>query len=1249
MARTAPAPNIPPIPGMCPSVAVLAGGGDGGSGSGNGAGDGEGDENAGAGQGGENAEADERGAPDYEKYPECGYASHPVDVITGRAFTHPIVELELPGPLPLRFARMYSSKMADRDAGLGFGWGHTFGWEIQVERRRIVVWNEQGVGVDFPVIRPGEEILGPWGWVLRREAWGFAVDADDGLWHIFSAATDEGKRFRLTAIEDRNKNRIALTYDDGRLVEVKDSAGRIVRLGATREGRVASIQVQNALAQGQWIAFATYTYDEHGNLAAATDADGHTARYTYDGDHRLTSDTDRAGLCFHFVYDREGRCVESWGDYPGKRDPSLAADTPRYLHDGKTRAKGIHHCKFEYGSDGTSEVVDSTQVRRFFGTKRGTLTKKVEGGGVLTAAYRDDGHLLARTNAVGATTHFERDARGRVTSVIDPLGRTTTIERDAAGLPVQIVDPAGGVTQAARDARGNVLAETDALGHVTSYRYDERGLCTEIVDGRGARTSCTYDAHGNRTTLVEPDGATFRYTHDALGRLLAVADPQGGTTRYAYSARGDLVAVYDAAGGTTRYAYDGERHVVEIADGEGHATRLTWGGYHKLCARRDPNAREVRLAYNTEGELLAIHNERGEVHSFTRDPSGRLVGERTFDGRALHYKNDALGRPVLVTDHLGHKTRFTYDAAGQLVGRELWDGAAEEMEYDARGAMIACRWADGEVRFERDALGRIVREAQRVGEEEHVVEIAYDAEGDRVGRRTSLGHDEIVARDATGARRRTVLDGHAIDHAHGPSGLEIARELAAGGRIESAYDPVGRLAKRRALGPTARRSLAAGEPALLGPEVDGATVALSYGYDRTGDSGDGLGRAARRDDARVRSGRPAPRTSSREGPRRGVPLRRSGRRAPGGIRGAGSRLRAGRAAAPRRAHAVHVGRRRAARGPGAARSGDGPRRALVLPVERRGPPGLGHRARRDGRRVHLRSLRPPRGEAHRAAAAPRRSAGHGVTHPLRVGRRRAGARAAARGRGERRSRGRGAHVRLRGRWLRAPRPPRRLERRRVVPLRQRSRRRARVPRRRRGPRGLRAGARRLGPDGDRRRRADGHAHPLPRPVRGRGDRARVQPLPLLRPGDRPLHQPRSGRPGGRPEPLRHRRQPGPLRGSARPLGPEGRHRLADGPERDGGDGEVEEGGGRSAQGSLPRLPEGPRHGLAGSQGRAQEAEAGPVQEGRRLPQGLRHGCRHGPGLRPRGSEQPARRPPAHQHQADRRRQGRDPHREVRPP
>ncbi len=318
--------------------------------------------------------------------------------------------------------------MARRDAGLGHGWAHTLGWEIEVQRRQIRVWNEQGVAIDFPSIAVGEEVVGPWGWLLRREHGGFALDADDdGVWRRFAAADEGQKRYRLVAVEDRNKNRIALTYEEGLLVEIVDSAGRVIRVTSTREGRIASIEVKNAVAQGQWVAFGTYTYDDRGDLTAATDADGFTARYAYDEEHRSPTDTDRAGLAFHFVYDAEGRCVESWGDYPGKRDPSLAENLPKRLADGVTRVEGIHHCRFDYMPGGYSEVADSTQVGRFFGNKHGTLDKNVAGGGVTTATYRDDGHMLSSTNPMGATRLFERDVRGRLVKLTDPLGRVTAI------------------------------------------------------------------------------------------------------------------------------------------------------------------------------------------------------------------------------------------------------------------------------------------------------------------------------------------------------------------------------------------------------------------------------------------------------------------------------------------------------------------------------------------------------------------------------------------------------------------------------------------------------------------------------------------------------------------------------------------------------------------------------------------------------------------------------------------------------
>jgi RHS repeat-associated protein len=829
--RTAPAPNLPPIPGMNPGQIVAAGGGGSGGGDGDGS-DGKDKEGAGDGSGGDDATSDNRSAPDPAKYPTCGTESHPVDVVTGRVFTHPIVDLALPGPLPFTFERSYSSAASKEDQGLGYGWAHSLGWFVQVERRRVRVWNDRGVNVDFAVPQVGHTEIGAWGWLLRRELWGYAVAAADDVWRIFSVTNDEGKTFRLSAIDDRNKNRISITYDDGRLVEIKDSVGRVVKVTSTKEGRIASLQVKNAEHQGQWVSFARYQYDDGGRLVRATDADDYSWTYEYDKFDRMVRDTDRSGLSFCFRYDAKDRGIEAWGEYAGKRDPSLADDVPLFLADGRTRAKGIYHRKLDYHANGYTEVTDTTETRRYFGNAKGTVDKAVTGGAVTTSIYDERGFEIAKTDPMGATTTWVRDERGRVIEEVDPLGRRKTITRDAYGMTLQFTDAAGGVTTITRDQRGNFKTGRDAAGGVTEVVCDDRGLNTAVTDARGATFRYSYDDHGNVSEIVQPNGGTWAFNYDAFGRRLMCRDAAGAVTRYAYSNRGDLVAVYDAGGGATRFTFDGERHLTQIASPKGHVTHLVWGGFHQLAARRDPNGNVVRLEYSREGELLAIHNEREEVHRLRYDAAGRLIEEETFDGRRLRYRRDAAGRVVRIENGAGEIRTLSYDAAGQLVERTLPDDSADTFEYDSRGLLVGATNGAGQFRFERDAMGRIVREMQKVGGVEHWVSVAYDAVGDRVGRATSLGHSETVERDAMGSPVLTILDNeHRIEHGNDVFGRELSRRLPGGGAIESGFDTMGRLVERLARSPRGARSVGPNEPEWLGKRDDGITTMTSYEYD----------------------------------------------------------------------------------------------------------------------------------------------------------------------------------------------------------------------------------------------------------------------------------------------------------------------------------------------------------------------------------------------------------------------------------
>ena len=268
----------------------------------------------------------------------------------------------------------------------------------------------------------------------------------------------------------------------------------------------------------------------------------------------------------------------------------------------------------------------------------------------------------------------------------------------------------------------------------------------------------------------------------------------------------------------------------------GAITKLLWGGLHKLCERVDANGHRVRLTYNFEGELLEVENEEGELHHLDRDINGLLVAERTFDDRHLRYTNDLLGRTVLVQNGAGELTELSYDAASQLIGRGLDDGIAETFTYNLRGELVKATNGTGEFEFERDAVGRITREAQTVAGTTHWVEVDYDAEGDRLGRRTSLGHTEAVQRDALGARTSTLLDGqHQLSHTNDALGREVARFLPGGGRIETGYDALGRVAARRAMDNSVPLPAPGTQPDWQTPSSRGVTVDTRYRYSADGE------------------------------------------------------------------------------------------------------------------------------------------------------------------------------------------------------------------------------------------------------------------------------------------------------------------------------------------------------------------------------------------------------------------------------
>ncbi|WP_437910566.1 RHS repeat-associated core domain-containing protein [Sorangium sp. So ce327] len=795
MARTAPVPNIPAIPGMNPGVWIMGGGG-GGGGKGGRGGSGNGDGQGGSGNhGGNNPDGGGKGANGCGNGRGAGACSNPVhggsggtsagdpvDVVTGRVFTLPTLDLGLPGPLPLVVQRGYSSSARDRDMGLGFGWSHSLAWEIELSRRAVRITQDDGTVVTAPLLEEGETrpLVGQI--VLRRAAWGFALTTEDGLTLLFNERHQLGSRYRLTALLDRNGNCIELGYDVSGLAWIRDCVQRFVRVRRERSGRIAAFEVRTTTSPSGWHAFFTYRYDERGDLVEATDAEGHVCRYAYDEEHRLVTHAYRSGLVVQYRYDREGRCIETWGEYPAQEDPSLAAGVPMFLADGVTRARGIFHCKLEFSGDGYSEVADSLRVRRFFGNKHGKVDKSTWGAGVLLHEYDSLGNIVAFRDAMGAMTRFERDAAGRVRAVVDPLGRRTQYAFDDRGALTELVRADGSVLRYTRDDLGNLLAVEDRRGAIVMYDYDERGLVSVATLPNGGVTRFEHDAHGNRTAVVEPNGAKKTIYYDDLGRVVATMDALSAVTRYAYDARGLLRTVSDPAGGVTTFEFDAEGRLARLVDAARRVGRLTWGGLNVLCDVQHDGAGPIRYRYNREGHLLEVHNERGQVHRFVRSLAGHVIREELMDGRTHDFRRDLFGRLTqwrsstgeLVDARLG-VAGYRYDPMGQLLAKIPAHGRAELFGFDEVGNLYATEAGEhaydgggallrrGETAYAYDERARLVekrlsdgsrwkytwdgrgRLASVVAPDGHVVEFIYDAFCRRLAKRVRSSQGQLLA------------------------------------------------------------------------------------------------------------------------------------------------------------------------------------------------------------------------------------------------------------------------------------------------------------------------------------------------------------------------------------------------------------------------------------------------------------------------------------------------------------------------
>ena len=606
-------------------------------------------------------------------------------------------------------------------------------------------------------------------WIVRK--------ADAATTYRAFPDGEGGTVYRAVRVDYAGGGFLNFSYDrdSGLLSTLEDHHGRTVVFGLDYErGLILSA---NLLREGRLETLSEYEYDGRRNLTRACDRFGKAIEFAYDDNNRVVRRRNRNGMTYTWDYDRQGRVVRTSGEGGVQEGRIEYKDGYNEVHYPGTGATERYH----FDDDGLVYLkVDAMGGETWYGYNdwhEPTLVGTPEGK-VVGREYDGRGNLVRLTHADGGEETWEYDGDNRTTAHTGTDGLREEWAFDAQGRLAAYKGPDGATAAYEYAGDGGRPSAVDyGDGRRLELRYGVLGLPASVTDERGRCERFTFDAYGRQTAQAHADGTRTEWRRDRMGRVV----------RYAAPGRRTLSIDYDA--------YD---NPVEVRSGNAVWTMgYTPMGSLRRLVRRTAGMHTVsalEYGYDAYDRLAWVENERGERYTFERDPNGEVIAERGFDGRERRYGRDMDGT-VLVT-HLpdGTTIHHQHDLAGRLTYSRYPDGSWEAWEYDRAGRLCKASNPHGETVFERDALGRIIREIQNG----HTVEHCYDSRSRLIHTLSDLGVDITHSYDDTGLPESVKAIVQGMPHPwearlqHDRLGRETLRTMTGGVACAMQYDGVGR-------------------------------------------------------------------------------------------------------------------------------------------------------------------------------------------------------------------------------------------------------------------------------------------------------------------------------------------------------------------------------------------------------------------------------------------------------------------------
>ncbi|MFT8349067.1 DUF6531 domain-containing protein, partial [Clostridium saccharoperbutylacetonicum] len=644
--------------------------------------------------------------------------SDPVDGATGSLYI-PATDIVLPDiHEEFKIERKYES-VNNRIGLLGLGWTTNFETCLGVTEGKINVLCSDGHIESF--------YLSDDKWVNDKGgAKIYSLKQEKDYW-IFKTAFDKktykynssGKLINITDIHGNKLSvsyigenietlttvsnyKLFFTYKDGKVIEIKDELGRIVKYKYDGDYLTDVIHVDQGITR--------YTYDDKGYISSITDQNGHT--YTKN------------------FFDKKGRVIRQ--DFPND-------DTCKITCDDSEKEVTFYYTKSK-----------RTEKTRF--NKEGLITHLFyEDGSTEEYKYDDYQNKIYIKDRNGYETHRGYDEFGNLLKEILPNGLITEYTYDENGNIVKEADNEEKEIIYVYDNIGNLIEKKTKLSAsnwtTEGFTYDSNGRILSKTDGNGNSTRYEYEYLGglegklgkDPVRVITNSGYEYEYTYDKVGRNTEIS------TKY----------------GTIEFGYDNLNFVASIKDANGNVTIKNYDNMGNLtslytsnaCMKGNISDEGYKYSYDHMDRLISIKNPLGIVEKNIRDSEGNIIKEinpnyysnETYDGIGVEYVYDKDNRKIKTVYPDRGIERFFYDSNGNVIGHispeyynaETDDGLGYSYTYDSMNRLSSIINEEGiaEKTFEYDLHGNIIKEIDIEG---NAILFKYDLVGDLIEKRVPV-------------------------------------------------------------------------------------------------------------------------------------------------------------------------------------------------------------------------------------------------------------------------------------------------------------------------------------------------------------------------------------------------------------------------------------------------------------------------------------------------------------------------------